>query len=281
MPYTRPPYNDADATFLGAAAYTMPDDQAAGYSWYTGDQFATLADNGVLGAPMLLVAQQPVAARLSVASPLGNPSFLVTPLIAFVSVASPLGDPALLSNHDYTDVIAGYGSRYVMDLVTPGGDVRVPISSWRATPRTDAETYAGCVIPNCLPYLEDITAATEFVISRQAITPDGVVVVTQEMVRAPLDTVQTDNGTTNYTCSISGYGAAITADEDPDPAFDRLLPNIRSVSVYETAVRVRCAIDWTLRPGARALYGEASFIVSYINYYVIESDQYMDVGGPP
>lgn len=281
MPYTRPDFDAADATFLGAAAYTLPSNVAADYSWYTGDQFAHIADSGVLGAPSFLIGPQPVGSWLAVDSPLGAPLILASPRFAEILVASPLGDPQLLAAHDYSAQVAGLGSRYVMDLVTPSGLVRVPISSWQATPRIDAESYASCVVPNCLPYLDSIGEATEFVLSRQAITSSGTVVVEQEVTRAPLGTVQTDQGSTNYTCSISGYGAAIAYEEDPDSAFDVTLTGIRSVSVYESSVRVRCAIDWTLKPGTRAFYGESSFLVEYINYYVIESDGYMDVGGGP
>ena len=54
---------------------------------------------------------------------------------------------------------------------------------------------------------------------------------------------------------------------------------MRSVYSGNTGgLRVRCEIDWLLRPGHRAYYGTTPIIVDYLNYYVPGVDQYMDVG---
>lgn len=188
----------------------------------------------------------------------------------------PLGGPLLEVYNDFTVAVVDSSSYYVMDLVTPGGDVRVPIRSWQATLQTAASNYVQCVIPACADWVETVEAATEFVIYRRS-TPESGDPIELEMARAPLDQRRFDRGSTNYTCTISGYSTAFAEDEDPDSAFDRTLTGIRSISTGQ-GTRVRCAVDWLLRPGQRAFYGDVSFVVGYINYYVPEFDAYMDVG---
>ena len=186
--------------------------------------------------------------------------------------------------HDFSTTVVGRPTTYVMDLVIDEVNntrVRVPISSWQGTQQTDSASYLGCVVPACEPWLDVLDVATEFIISRSVELDDGSV-LEAEMARAPLETLQTDEGPTNFTASLSGYTDPYATDDDPNPSQDRTLENIRSVSAYSTGVRIRCGIDWFLRPAQRAFYAETSFIVSYINYYVAANtasvDEYMDVG---
>jgi hypothetical protein len=179
--------------------------------------------------------------------------------------------------HDFTGAVEGLISVYVMDLVTPDGDVRVPISSWQATLQTTEQSYTQAVVPACSAWVADIEVATEFVIYRQATLADGSV-FEHEMARAPVQTVALDRGARNYTATISGYSDAWAAAEDPDTALDRTLEGVRTTSVNAGRMRVRCSIDWLLRPGQRAYVDATPLIVDYINYYVPGFDQYMDVG---
>lgn len=185
---------------------------------------------------------------------------------------------------DFTPATVGLPIRYVMDLVIdqdPLTKLRVPISSWQGTQQTDNKSYLVCVVPACEPWLESLQIALEFIISRVVTLSDGSVLEC-EMARAPLETLQTDEGPTNQTASISGYTDPYATVENPSALTDRTLTDIRSISVYETGVRLRCGIDWLLRPSQRAFYGGTSFIASYINYYVQSNtssvDEYMDVG---
>lgn len=199
-----------------------------------------------------------------------------------ISLPPILGAPAIVARHDFTSAVADLSTTYVMDLLDDeGARVRVPISSWQSTQQTVNACYLACVVPACAPWAEAIEAATHFAISRCATIADGRV-IESEMARAPLETIQFDEGPTNYTASLSGYSDPIEADEDPPATTDRELQGVRSVSVYATGLRIRCAIDWLLRPSQRALFGETSFLVSYINYYASANtasvDEYMDVG---
>jgi hypothetical protein len=274
--YTRPAYNAANATFSGAAAYTLPANDEADATWYEGDAFGYVAVPGPLGAPS--VRAHSLHATISIPGILGTPSVLArTDSIARILVPGPLGAPSFVGFHDFTDAVQNAATWYVADLVTPGGLVRVPVSSWQGTLQTDRECFLTCVVPNCSEWLTSIGEATEFVISRQAVLPDGST-FENEVSRSPLETVQTDRGPTNYTATLSGYFAAYQASENPPEALDRVLEGVRSISVYDSGIRVRCAIDWTLRPGMRAIYADTSFVVVYMNLYGVDSDQYMDIG---
>lgn len=240
-----------------------------------------IGTNG-LGAVTLLLAPAaaaPVDGWISVSGPLGAPA-VESHVYAdgYVSVSSPLTGPALLAQHDFTAFLVDDASiAYVMDLVTPGGLVRVPISSWQATLQTDVQSYVQCVVPAATDWVPDIEAATEFVIWRVGTLLDGSS-IEYEMARAPAQTVSLDGGAYNYTATISGYTAALTSDEDPPTALDRTLTGVRTVSRNSGNVRVRCSIDWLLRVGHRAYLDDEPIVVAYVNYYVPGFDQYMDVG---
>ena len=81
------------------------------------------------------------------------------------------------------------------------------------------------------------------------------------------------------TCTVSGYSDGFAESENPSPEYDRTLVSIRSVSSGAGGMRVRCAVDWLLRPGQRAYANGVPMIADYINYYApTGGDSYMDVG---
>ena len=204
----------------------------------------------------------------------------VTPagVAVLIGVPSPLRAPRALVYQDFTGVLGDAISVYVMDLITPAGPVRVPISSWQATLQTGASNYVQCVVPACAAWFAALNTATEFVIYRRAVLPSGAA-IEYEMARAPASTVQYDQGPERYTCTLSGYSPAFAASATPNPGQDRALTGVRSVSIGR-AMRVRCAVDWLLRPGQRALVQGVPMPVRYINYYAPSGfDSYMDVGG--
>jgi len=201
------------------------------------------------------------------------------PLSSFAAAPSPLDTAYALAYHDFTGQLGDAVTRYVMDLTTPGGLVRVPISSWQATLRTGASNYVQCVVPAVADWVASINAATAFTITRTA-TPAGGAAIEYEMAAAPLEQIQLSQGPTNYTAVLSGYSPAFAEDEAPDAAYDRHLAGVRSVNSGSTGIRVRCAIDWLLRPAQRAYLPDgSSFIVGYVNYYQPQgNDSYMDAG---
>jgi hypothetical protein len=196
----------------------------------------------------------------------------------FVQMGDIFGAASAVAFHDFTAFIDyAQPMRYVMDLVTPDGLVRVPISSWQATLNVGRSGYGQAVVPNAESYVDALNEATEFVISRQMTLFSGTVVA-QEMTRTPADFVTVAQGPQNYTATTYGYPAEWPAVEDPDPMFDRTLTGVRSMTVDSSGTRVRCAIDWLLKPGQRAYAGATPILVGYINYYVPGIDEYMDIG---
>lgn len=251
-----------------------------------------------LGSPDAKAAVQ-VDAVAGVASPIGGAAVLsasasvnassaspLTPAIvravmggrALASVPSILGIASAMANHDFTVSLGDVTARYVMDLVTDGGLVRVPISSWQATLQTGAKCYVQAVIPATTQYADAINTASEFVISRAAVLPSGMQVV-QEMARSPVGSAQFDRGAMRETCTISGYADGFAESTNPPAEYDRTLANIRTMSSGAGGMRVRCAVDWLLRPGQRAFANGVPMIADYINYYApTGGDSYMDVG---
>ena len=299
MAYTRPSATAADFSFAGLAAYTRPAASAADLSFAPGTAEGFIACASPLGAALVLAAfdvralasangplQSPTALAASsfgsvaAASPLGAARVTASfPIVALCASASPLGAIYALAYHDFTAQLAAASTRYVMDLTTPGGLVRVPISSWQATLRTGASNYVQCVVPAVADWVASINAATAFTITRTATTLYGAS-VEYEMAAAPLEQIQLSQGPTNYSATLSGYSTAFAEDEAPDAAYDRYLTGVRSVDSGSSGMRVRCAIDWLLRPAQRAYLPDASsFIVGYINFYQPQgNDSYMDAG---
>lgn len=201
---------------------------------------------------------------------------------AYILAPGPLAGvraPWVVVINDFTSLLdPTRADRYVMDLIGPGGAVRVPISSWQATIQSARANFVQCVVPAATPYMSAINASTEFVVLRRSQTRDGEW-IEYEMARCPLQTTSYDRGPYRGTATLSGYTAAVELSQDAPPVvYSRALPGVRSISVGDGGVRARCAIDWLLRPGHTASADGETFVVAYINYYVNANDSYCDVG---
>jgi hypothetical protein len=220
----------------------------------------------------------PIFADISAISPLGEPSvWAATNAWGLIVADGPLSPSSLLVRHDFSQQVKGLTTSYQMVMVTPSGLVRAPISSWQATLQTEAQNFLQAVVPSCGPYLTGINAATDFYILRRVTLPDGFVFEYQ-MASSSVSFVSVAQGPNNYTATISGYSPPFPTNTDPPAIFDRTLEGVRSVFMQSSGIRVRCDMDWLLQPGQRAFYGESPFIVSYINYYALDGQQYADVG---
>ena len=152
--------------------------------------------------------------------------------------------------------------------------IRVPISSWQATMQVGRSSFAQAVVPAASVWESEIYARAdegEFIIRRGAEFEDGSV-QESELARAPLQTIRRQQGPTNTTITLSGYAFIAAATINT-----RELQNIRSIT-NDPGIRVRCDIDWFLRPGQIAVANGQAFTVAYINYYANVGDQFMDVG---
>jgi hypothetical protein len=235
-----------------------------------------ISADGPLGAPSAL--SRSCYGWASVPGPLGYPAALARSVYAAASASSPLSAPAVVGWHDFTGAIDETAPlRYVCDLTTPDGTVRVPISSWQATLQTDISCYSQCVIPAVEPYVDAIIAATHFAVYRQLKLIDGST-LEYLMTEAEPDAPAFARGPYRYTCTLSGYSPALVAEDDPSSTLDRTLQNVRQTAQNGSTYRVQCDIDVMLRPGHRAFVGETSFVVRYINYVVNTQGQSMQVG---
>lgn len=233
-----------------------------------------------LGTMTLLIEASGVAsaiAYVALSTPLGAVAVRArTMQAARIALGSPLGAVAVLGYHNIAAYVVDQApTRWVMDLVTPSGLVRAPISSWQATLQTGAAQYLNCVIPNPGAYTDAIAAATEFRVA-------GLIALTTgnysefAFAAAPVQTVSYARGGTNRSATLSGYSAAAPTVTWPTDSA-RNLKGVRTVYTGDTK-RVLCSVDWSLRPGQTAYLDGVPFVVGYINYSISDSDQLMTVG---
>ena len=225
--------------------------------------------------------QEVIYGLISAPSSLGAPAILARNgalIEGLISAPSPLGNVRMVAINDFTGLLDPHQpDRYVMDLLVDGARVRAPISSWQATLQTARANYVQAVIPAATPWIEAIQAAQHFAILRQSPAPSGDW-IEHEMARAPLGQWTYDQGPQRATAMISGYVSVLDTGDTTASSYARPLPGLRSISISPSGVRARCAIDWLLRPGHRAIAGAQNFVVAYINYYVSANNAYCDVG---
>ena len=256
-------------------------------------QIAALAQHGVaghvaastpLGAVQALgqIDALPVSGFVVVSTPLGSIHALGRQYPTGQGAAStPLGSMAVVAYHDFSVVpeVANASIFYTCQLVNNGEVLTtVPMSSWQATLQVDRANYVQAVFPAIgavADVLASLPATAEFVILRGVKLSDGAS-VQQEMARAPCQTLQFDRGPYNHTCTVRGYTDGFTGLETAPSG--RALRQIRSISSGSGGRRVRCAVDWFLRPGNTVQADGVDMVASFTNYYVTGNDEYMDVG---
>ncbi len=221
-----------------------------------------------------------IAGFVSDATPLQAPVAMgAVPYIGRSACTSMLGALAALGRTDFTAEVEAKTYQYACDLLTPTGIVRVPISSWQATLQTTISSYAQVVIPAVTQWVDAVESATEFIVSRKGFAADGSELIEAAIVSAPVQTIRYDQGPYRHTCTLSGYSTGYAEDADPPEEYDRTLTGVRSVSISESSTRVRCEVDWLLRPSQRATFADEQIVASRISYYVNTSDAYMEVEG--
>lgn len=233
--------------------------------------------------PVSALARHVIRGTVSDPGPLRAPSAVARAVHrSRMAAASPLAGAMVRAFHDFTAQLeqAGATTYYACNLVDWAMVLRVPISSWQGTLQTAGAAYLQAVIPAVAStgaVIAALSSGAVFVIYRGARLPDGTV-IEQEMARSLIESTQFDQGPNRYTCTISGYSDAIAPPTPAYPATDRTLRGVRSISSGAGGVRVRCAVDWFLRPGQIAIAGGAPFVAGYLNYYALTGDSYMDVG---
>jgi hypothetical protein len=216
-----------------------------------------------------------ISGYLSAAGPLGDFRAVGTyAYVARASAAGPLGLAGVRGFHDFSAQVADLAPRYSLKLTTPDGTVTIPISSWQAALKTGGNNQVQAVVPACAPYVAQIAAATLFEVYRVGSYQGGE--IAYQMASAPPGQVRFSQSPTSQVAFISGFSPAFADAGLPD-SLDRTLADVRSVFVEPSGTRLRCAVDWLLRPGMRAVYGDVTFDVGAVTYFVADGDQYMDV----
>ena len=98
------------------------------------------------------------------------------------------------------------------------------------------------------------------------------------MASAPMGPPAYNRGPRQASLSLSGYEEQVYADPIT-AAIPRTMEGERSWSQTDATQRVRCAIDWVLRPGMVAQGDGWSFSADWISYSVNIDDEYMEIGG--
>lgn len=252
----------------------------------------------VLGAASLLAEQAPhaiinitgplqqttaltdieLSGLLSITTPLGVAQLLAElNWLASCAAVTPLGANAVVALHDFYGFIsANQRHLYTMQLQTSAGAVRVPISSWQATLHVEDASFVQAVVPAADQWVDELGDADSFVVFRRTTLVDGRE-IDAALASAPLQTLTFAQGGFNSTATLQGYLTDLAL--DPDASATPTLRDVQTVFTYADGIRVRCAIDWQLRPGMTCYYGTTPVVVEYINYYVTGQQAYMDVGG--
>jgi len=254
---------------------------ASGYSLNSDGWTFTLSTNPaaeIFGWGLAIGTGVTEGAMISAPTPLGVPVIVVHKLETIdISAPSPLGAPSSVLLNDFTGGLTGRETYiFVMDLTTPTGTVRVPITSWQGTLQVDRSNYAQCVVYNVDQWAAELTAATAFTVYR-SVTVRGLT-IESEMVSTPISSAQYYRTAIGHNCVLSGNWPGYTADASPPTEYDRTLVGIRNRQTSPSGVRVRCDMDFMLRPAQRAYADGLPLIVAYINYYALQGDAYMDVG---
>lgn len=242
-----------------------------------GVQSIRVAGQTALGGALLNIRNQYLQGSGGRALGAGR-SYINSPIRVLASGGSALGAGKVRTYNDFTGQLDPRSPlRYVADIITPSGVVRLPISSWQATLQLDQACYGQAVFPAIAEQAEAIVAATEVAVLRSGDVLGGGV-VEQLMVRFPVDTRSIARGPRNHTATLSGYFDAFPGETGLPAAMQRPLRDVRSLTEDSGGTRVRCDVDWLLRPGMTATFGGTTLDVAFINYYVPGNDQYMDVG---
>jgi hypothetical protein len=154
---------------------------------------------------------------------------------------------------------------------TPDGeeDLTLPVKTIQARLNTGSQSYVSVVIPT-IEYAEGIADRPngEIVIDMIALLA-GSEVLREEIIRVNLDAVRSDEGASSQSITIEGHAT------HSFPVRYSSLDYVTYRRFQDGKYVYRCAIpDWYLKPGHVATYGETSFTVDSIIFFVTVTNQY-------
>ena len=142
-------------------------------------------------------------------------------------------------------------------------DVEIPISSFQARKRSDANTYLSAVIPN-IDYIDTLTDRSNGTMQiKQGYEKNGVILQKDIIIEAEMETPAYDQGGTNQSITVSGY---------KDQTFTAkavLLTNATYKSLRNGKLRFRFAEpNIYLNPGDTVTVGLDTLIVDTLSYAI-------------
>jgi hypothetical protein len=200
------------------------------------------------------------------------------PISGELSLPVVLSNPSGMMLNDFSSALdLVLAPKYALRI---SGDpiLEIPISSWQATLQRGRSSFLQAVIPAYSNYeIADRVGSSNF--SIYLVTSSGGIEYESLIASAPIENAQISQGPINHTAVLTGFTTSFI--DAPDVSGDaKALSGVRIISTSAGgATRVRCSIDWFLRPGQTVSGQGSAFIAEYINYYVTSSGQsYMDVG---
>lgn len=221
--------------------------------------------------------------------PNGSASGVVSVLPEIVGMVGPIGSihggvsiqPSMTGYQDWVSKLPEIELQEVYRLVITGAADGLPdlyigkMSSWQATSQSGTRaSYLQAVLPAASELLPSIADRQNgnLVIQKGYRFQDGSTRY-EEVVRARFDGLRPDRGRRALTVTVSGYLSGMQSANG-----FRALSGVRSVSTQNGKRRVRCSIDFFLKPGMLVGFDGDSFEASYINYYVNQNDKFCEVG---
>ena len=205
------------------------------------------------------------------------------PNVARITAPLPLLSPRVFARQDINSLLSSEESATSWRCVLTGAadglpDLVLRISSWQATIQTGRANYIQCVAPASLDTVAEIAARRqgEIVIARIARLANGQH-VEREMVRSRYSNLYLNEGPRRRSVVLNGWSPALT-----EAVGSADLYGVQTISDSDGGLRVRAAIDWSLRPGMTARFMGREMAVAFINYYVGTDRNtltgFMDVG---
>lgn len=278
------PLVGAELTVSATAAWASAPTPLAGADLLVGSTAQARASAPTPLQPPEAIAEPSRAAMAASPTPLQTPEAVAEApdAAAWASAPSPLEGVSCVAEMDWMALINPVTTRQYYQCVLTGSadglaDARLRIKSWQATLQMDRASFLQCVVPGTLDFIDAIEARRngDIVLIRGAEFQDGTV-LEQEMARTPMDTFRYDRGPTRASATLSGY-ADLFGNNTPS-ARKRTLTGVRTISSDQSGLRVRTDIDLLLRPGRQADATGYTLDVRYINYFVNNTDAFMDVG---
>lgn len=154
-------------------------------------------------------------------------------------------------------------------------DFELPVHTITMRMRDVKGSYVSCNIPNPMAYTEDILDRTDgrMHIYAGELTADGERHL-EELIYANIDEIYFNQGSTN---DLTLTGLRYITHENP---IESELEGISRMVLDERGrYRVRCGVDWFVKPTDLVTALDQSFMVDFINYVITPNDAYMDVEG--